>query len=443
MQEPTPTAGALESFGPQEIALGLALALAVGGLVGLERERRGREERKSGIGGARTFPLVALLGALSSLLAHAQGVIVLLVGFGAATLLIAVGYAGDRNDPGSDRSGLTSEFAALLVFAIGALPFVGGLGLPFAQRLLLAAGLGTIVMALLALKATIHEFAATLSHEDLLATVRFALAALVALPLLPDRPFGPYDTLNPFRIGLVVVIIAGISFVGYFAVRRFGARRGIVITALAGGLVSSTAVTLTFAAKGREHRELALPCALAIALAATIMFARVLVEIAVIQPPLVLPAALPLGGMLLAGGAGCLVVWRRAKASEPADGEETKGLHNPFRLLGALRLGLVFAAVRLASAFAWDRFGESGLFVSAALAGLADVDAITISVARMQQEGLESGVAVNAVMLASVSNTLVKVVLAAVLGGRRVGAVVAAVMLPAAALGVVLGFVIA
>lgn len=424
---------------PADVAVGFALALAVGFAVGLERERHAFAERKPSFGGARTFPLVALLGALLALVARSHGASVLAVGFVALAALLGLGYWGSRKEAGNVHLGLTSELAALVVFVIGALPFVDTPYLSFPQRLLLGGALGTVVMSLLALRRPIHEFAERLSYEDLLATVRFALVAVVALPLLPDRSFGAFDALNPFRTGVVVVLIAGISFVGYVAVRLFGPRKGLGVTAVAGGLVSSTAVTLTFSARGREHPALAPACALAIALAATIMFLRVVVEVAAIRPALVPPVAAPLGAMLAAGVLGCLLLWRRVEA--PPDGDEPQGLRNPFRLRQALRLGLVYVAIRLLAAAAWDRLGSGGLLVSAGVSGLADVDAITISVARMHSGGLPTDLAVAAVTVASATNTLVKVGLATALGGRPIAARVALVLVPAAVVGPIVAFV--
>jgi len=424
----------VEVFDPVEITLGFALALAIGGAVGLERERHAFAERKPSFGGARTFPLVAMLGALLALLSRPLGASVLVVGFAGLAALLGLGYWGSRKEAGDVQLGLTTELSALVVFVIGALPFVESSGVPFPQRLLLGGALGTVVMSLLALRRPIHEFAERLSYEDLLATVRFALVAVVALPLLPDRSFGPFDALNPFRVGVVVVLIAGISFVGYVAGRLFGARKGIGVTAVAGGLVSSTAVTLTFSAKGREQGSLAPACALAISLAATIMFLRVLVEIAVIRRALVLPALAPMAAMLGVGATGCFVLWRRVTWS--TDHEEP-ALNNPFRLRQALRLGLVYAAIRFLAAAAWSRFGGGGLLLSAGVSGLADVDAITISVARMHGSGLPTKLAVAAVTIAAATNTLVKVGLAIALGGRRIATAVTLVLVPAAAAGTI------
>jgi len=419
---------------PLQIALGFALAMAVGGAVGLERERYAHAENKPSFGGARTFPLVALLGALLAFLGRSLGVSVLAVGFVALAGLLGLGYWAERKQGPDARLGLTSELSALVVFVIGATPFVEVGAVSFPQRLLLGGALGTVVMSLLALRRPIHEFAERLSYEDLLATVRFALVAVVALPLLPDRSYGAFDVFNPYRIGVVVVLIAGISFVGYVAVRLLGARKGLEVTAVAGGLVSSTAVALTFSATGRQHSKLAPACALAISLAATIMFLRVIVEVLAIQPALAPAAAVPIGVMLVVGALGCLVLWRRAAG---ATGHDEPKLHNPFRLRQALRLGLVYGLVRFLAAAAWDRFGGGGLLLSAGLAGLADVDAITISVARMHEHGLPTDLAVGAVTLASATNTLVKVGLSAVVGGRRVATAVALVLLPAAAAGAV------
>jgi uncharacterized membrane protein (DUF4010 family) len=425
---------------PLQIALGFALALAVGGALGLERERHARTEGHPSFGGARTFPLVCLWGALSALLARELGGALLAAGLLALALLVGVSHWKSRSADGELQLGLTSEISALVVFALGALPFVELAGVPFAQRMLVSAALATAVMALLTLRDPIHAFAQRISYADLLATVRFALVALVALPLLPDRAWDPYEALNPFKIGIVVVLIAGISFVGYVAVRLYGARKGLAVTAIAGGLVSSTAVTLTFAARAREKPQLRALCVLAVCLASTILFARVLVEIAAVRPALVGPAAIPLGGMLVAAALGCLLVWRRMPTSRGAS--EPGELHNPFRLRTAVRLGLVYAAVRLLVALTWDHFGSGGLLLSAAVSGLADVDAITLSVAQMHSQGLESDVAVHAIALATIANTLVKVVLCATLGGRALALGVGLVLGPAAAVGAALAFLL-
>ncbi|HVS19355.1 MAG TPA: MgtC/SapB family protein [Planctomycetota bacterium] len=427
-----------ETLAPLQVAVGLGLALAVGAAVGLERERNVQSASKRSFGGARTFPLVALLGALCGVLSRSHGGGLLAVGAAALTVLVGLSYWRAKRADGDDQPGLTTEMAALVVYLLGALPFVPSRDLPFPARVLLVGAVGSCVMALLALRRPIHAFAEQLSREDLLATVRFALAALVVLPLLPNESYGPFEVLNPFRIGVVVVLIAGISFVGYVAVRVFGARTGMAVTAAAGGLVSSTAVTLSFASRAKEHPELRRACALAVCLASTIMFPRVLVLIAALRPSLAAAVALPLGVMFAVAALGALLTWRR-QGERVEDGEPTH-LSNPFRLREAVRLGLVYAVVRLVSAVAWEHFGQSGLYASAFLSGLADVDAISLSVANMHGSGLDRELAVGAVTVAAATNTLVKVGLSAVLGGRELGRAVALVLAPAAVAGCVAAF---
>lgn len=422
-----------------EMALGFGIALAVGTLVGIERERHATVEETPTFAGIRTFPMIALVGAIAGLLSVAWGPLVLLPPFLVLGLLVCFNYWWERKREEVPDPGLTTEMSALAVFGLGALPFIQELGLDFFERLILTGALGAIIMALLSLKAPLHKAAARVSKEDLYATVRFLLLAVVILPLLPDHNFGRFEALNPFWIGVVVVLVAGISFTGYFAVKFLGARKGIGFTAFFGGLASSTAVALSFSERGRKHPQLALMCAFAIILASTVMFPRIWIELAAINPRIVAPTLVPIGGMLAVGLTGCAVIyWRSARAKEKQ--EEEPEFSNPFQLGQALKLGLLFAAVRLVSAAAHDFFGDTGLYVSALLAGLTDVDAITISVAQMHKAGdkIGTGTAVFAITLAAISNTLTKGGIALVLGGQKVGLIVLAVLVPAGVTGLVL-----
>jgi uncharacterized membrane protein (DUF4010 family) len=420
-----------ETLTGAQVALGLVVALGVGALVGLERERHQRLEHASGPGGVRTFPLMALAGALASLIATGFGPWPLVVVLLAVGTLLALDYQAARQRDPSKAQGLTTEAAAVVVVLLGALPFASGLALSFNTRLLLCGGAGTVVMGLLALHEPLHGLATRLSEEDLRGTLRFLVLAAVVLPLLPDRDWGPHGSLNPWEIGFVVVLIAGVSFVGYVAVRWLGAERGIGLTAFFGGLVSSTAVTLAFSQKGREQERLVPACALAVVLASAIMFPRVVLEVSAISPALAMGLVAPLGVMLAVTLAGLGVLWWLARTSSPPEGDEPR-LVNPLKLRQALKLGAVLAIVRIGIAVMHDRLGNGGLHASAALAGLADVDAISLSTAGLVKGGLDVSTGAVAVTLAVMTNTLMKAGIALVVGGWPLGRRVILAFVPVA-----------
>jgi uncharacterized membrane protein (DUF4010 family) len=422
----------------RQIALGLAVSAAIGLLVGMERERRSRADEMHPMAGVRTFPLIALGASLSSLLYPSFGAAVVALPMFGLLVLLGVAMHWRHRTSGLDRTvGMTTAVAALVTWLIGLVPFAEGLPLGFQARQVLALALGGVTMAALAMRTPLHVWAQRLSSADMYATVQFLLLAAVVLPLLPDEELGPYGALNPFTVGVVVVVIAAISFFGYVAVRVLGARRGVGLTGLFGGLASSTAVTLTFSQRGRETPAIAPTAALAIVLASGVMFPRLALELAVVSPGLLAPTAVALTAMLAASALAAWLLWRRARR-DVADGGREPQFANPFSLRSALKLGLVFAVVRVVVAAASDWFGTRGLLVSAALAGLTDVNAIALSVAGMFRDGRLGGdEAAAAVLLAAGSNTVSKAGLALALGGRRVGLPVAAAFAGVLAVGAV------
>jgi len=422
---------------PERLALSFAVAAIAGALVGLEREPRsaGNAPRFAGI---RTFPLFSLFGALCGLLATAWGSVVIAVGMGVQGMLLALAYfGGQQRLEGPDRPGLTSEAAAMVVFLLGALPFAEGTGLSYETRVLATVAGGAVLTGILAFRSPLHRFARAVDAADMKATVQFVLLAVVALPLVPDVAMGPYEALNPHTITTVVVLVAGISFVGYVAVRLLGPSRGIGLVGLFGGLVSSTAVTLTFSGRGRQTPALASACAMAIVLASGVMFPRVLVELAVVDPALVAPAAPAQAAMGVVGLLAVAVLWTRQRGESTGEGEVPE-FANPFSLGEAFKMGAAFAVVLVIAAAAQARFGDAGIYISAGAAGLTDVDAIVLSMADLHRNSeLEARVAVRAITLATVVNTLVKAGMAVVLGGPRVGRPVALALGLAATTGVV------
>jgi uncharacterized membrane protein (DUF4010 family) len=428
----------------EQVAVGIGTALAVGALVGLERERRSRAEKQPMFGGIRTFPLIALLGSLSGLAIGAFGAMGLAVPFICVTAFLIGAYIRVPRTPEQPALGLTSEFSAILVFFLGAVPFLEAIPLDFQARTVLAGACGAVVMAALALREPLHKIAEAVSSEDLFATVRFVLLAVVLLPLLPNKTWDPFESLNPYKIGLVVVLIAAVSFVGYVAVRILGERRGIGVTAVFGGIASSTAVTLSFAGKAKAQPELSRISAFAIVLACTIMLPRLGVVIAAMYPPLMEHVWPVFAATIGVGLVGSAVLYRIAgKRGETVyiKREETHThpkLNNPFSLQQAIKLGIAFAMIRFVAAAAYHYFHEAGFYVSALLAGLTDVDAITISATRMYElEQIDAKVATIAIACAILTNSLIKTFFAVSMGGKRVGTLVAFVLIPTAIVGIV------
>ncbi len=419
---------------PYETHIALATALAVGFLVGIEREQAKPDRPGSSLAGMRTYPIVALIGALATMLEPAS-MWLPLIALAGVFALVAISYAVDVR---RDRDhGATTEVSVIATYLLGALAASRGVIEPMSERLVLVAGLGVVLTFLLSSKPWFHRFAARVSREDFFATVKFLIVAVIVLPLLPDRAIGPAGGINPRHLGVLVVTISGLSFIGYIAMRLLGARRGVLLGAALGGLVSSTAATLSFATRTRQEPKLAPVAAGGIAVAWTIMLGRVAVLVAIVHPPLLRPLAPPLAAMMLAALAGLLLTFRRADAA-PAELE----LENPFELGSAIKVTLAFGVVLLATKAATRYLGERALYPAAALAGITDVDAITVSSAELAEGGLGPITATVGIAIAIAVNTVVKAGLAASVGGAALGkrmAVVGALIIAAGAAGLAAG----
>ena len=397
----------------EESFLGFLVALAAGALIGLERQQDLGLERKTGIGGVRTFPLIALAGAMSAFLSQAMGVWPIIAMLLILGVLLAVSY--DKEWSRKDHPGIITALAALITFLLGVLALLPGLPLDAPHRYLLIVGSAGVVMALLSLKERLHHVVQQVSEDDIYATAKFVILALVVLPLLPNRTFGPLDVLNPFHTGIMVVLVAGMSFLGYVCTRVIGPDKGLATTGILGGFVSSTAVTMSMAAQTRKDPRLALPGAMAILGASSTMFARMLVIVGLLQPNLSLMLLAPLGGMALCGYVMSFVLYGKTQRT-PTDGSDISH-RNPFELRPALGFGLLYAGVLFISKAAQTYLGDRGLYASSLLAGTTDVDAITLSIVRLQQDGLLAVTAATAITLAAMTNTVVKVLLAGWFGG--------------------------
>lgn len=409
-----------------------AIALFLGALVGIEREKRQSDAPVRGIGGIRTFILFAEAGAIAAWLALSLASPWIFAAAGACvTALVLAGYlAAARARP--DDIGLTTEVAALVVFLLG--------GLTVAGEAALAVALAIATSAILAFKQPLHAVVGRIGRDDLYAGLKLLVATFIVLPVLPDRPVDPWGALNPYRMWWLVILISGLSLVGYVATRWLGSGRGVPLTGFFGGLVSSTAVTLSFARRSRDDAaDLVLADSLAagVLLAWAVMFVRIGVEVAAVHPALLAPLAAPLAALGAAAGVAAAVAYRRAGRGVAEDGGDVP-LRNPFSLMAATRFAALFAAVLLVVELVERYAPGRGLYGVAALAGLTDVDAITLSMASSARDGsVPAATAVGAILVAATSNTLVKLGLVVGLGGtalaRRLGAATAGMFAAGAA----------
>ena len=386
-----------------------AAALLIGALIGLEREFVQQRSGEQEFGGIRTFALMSLLGAVAAFHTDQYGPLIFLaVYLGLILLLWASLLASSMRGV---EEGITTEVTALLVPLFGAMMIW--------NQPAIAAALGVITALILALKPRLHGAARRMSAEDLRATLEFSIITAVVLPLLPNEGFGPFEVLNPFQIWLLVVFISGIGFLGYVLMKYLGPERGIGITGLLGGLASSTATTLSFAGRSKTNAGLSTVLAQGILLASCVMFPRVLIEVAVVNPALVRQVVVPLATMLIAGVIAVYILQRRGRAEEKADHGGVE-LSNPLRLKTAITFGLVFAVVLVAVEAANEYFGSAGVYIASILAGITDVDSITLSVSNLSLKGLlDPRVAAIAIILATIMNTIAKAVMAMVLGTPR------------------------
>ncbi len=384
-----------------------ATALLIGAMLGIEREKHKRGEGAS-IGGLRTFILFSLIGALGGWLTQALATPWILAAVIVATAAaIVAGYLITAR-AGGESVGLTTELAAIAACLLGALATLG-------QREL-AVALAVVVAASLAYKQPLHGLVDRLDPDDVFAGLRLLIATFIILPLLPDEPIDPWGALNPQSLWILALLIASLSLVGYVATRLLGANRGIPLTGLAGGLVSSTAVTLNFARQSREREYSGAGSILAsgILLAWAMMFARVIIEVLVVNRSLLASVATPFALMAVVAAAFAWYFRRRAPSADTTEGIPLK---NPFSLTSASKFAAFFAlvllVVKLVETYAPDR----GLYYVAALAGTTDVDAITLSLAQYAREGSDA-VAARGITLAALSNTLVKGGIVAALGSE-------------------------
>jgi uncharacterized membrane protein (DUF4010 family) len=398
-----------------DLLMRLAVALAIGLLIGLERGWRTREEASgSRTAGIRTFAISGLLGGIVGALAVAAGGaasvaggIIIAAGFVVYSAAIAM-FGREENRADSTFSA-TTVIAAMTTFALGAHALVGDLRA--------SAAAGVTVAVILALREVLHGWIANITWPELRSALILLAMTTIALPIVPDATIGPYGNVNPREIWIIAIVLAGISFAGYVAVKYLGTTHGTLLAGAAGGLVSSTAVTITNARHASVQPASARILAAGVALANGVMFLRVLVVAAVLNARLMAWLAPTLLVAALAAGAFALIAgyWR---GRDKEEAQEIR-LRNPFSFWSVVGFALLLAVVLVAGRALGETFGASGAIAGAAIAGLLDVDAITVSMARLAPQPLDTRSAALAIIVAATTDTISKVAIGASLGGRR------------------------
>jgi len=386
--------------------LSLAVALASGLIVGMERGwvERGESEG-SRIAGVRTFALIGLLGGLTELLSGGNA---LLFGFALLALAVIMAVAHFAESRSDHDNGITTVVATLVTFVLGAVAVRG-------QHVIAVAG-AVVVATVLSLKPILHGWLERVEQKELGAALKLLLISIVALPLIPNRGYGPWQAINPYQLWWFVVLLSAISFAAYVAVKIAGSKHGVLLTGLLGGLASSTGVTVQLSRLAKKAKQNNVIAA-GILVACGTMFLRVLLVIGLLNRELLMRLLVPLALMALPLYATAFFLsWRNRDSAM-----DTVVLRNPLEVAQALKFAVLLAAILLASKALQNIWGTSGLYLAATAAGLADVDAITISIARMNAAELAIHTGAIATFLALTTNTITKGILAASLGGGGLG----------------------
>jgi uncharacterized membrane protein (DUF4010 family) len=378
----------------------LAIAIFIGIFVGLEREHS-RSENEKTFAGIRTFPLISIFGftaALISTITTPWIYFAIFLGYAALVITSHVFSAKEG------KMGGTTEVTAFIVFILGSLVLW--------NFTILAAVIGVVVTLFLTLKFQLHSFVGKISKEDLYAALKLAVITVIILPLLPDQEYGPFNVLNPRLIWYMVIFISGISFIGYVLIKIYGQNKGAFITGLLGGMVSSTAVTLSLSRKSKEQKELSLNFAAGIIVASTVMFPRIFFIVLVFSRNLIGMLWIPL---LIATITGLIISCFLSKKLPGKQNQQIE-FKNPFELKSALLFGLIFGIVIFLSKAAQVYLGNSGTYAASAVAGITSVDAIVLTISRLAGSGLAEKVAVSAVIITAAVNTVVKAVISFFMG---------------------------
>lgn len=379
-----------------EFFVRMLVATGIGFVIGLEREHSALLKKEEIFAGVRTIVFVILFGFLATFLSFFLTNWFLIFSFLGVITLVAVSYWVSAN---KGEIGGTTEFATLLAFLLGCSTFLG-----FVEASLT---ITVVVLVFLSLKVKLKNIIGRITQVEMYAFVKFVVLALLILPVLPNNTFGPFDVFNPRELGWVVVLTSGLGFVGYLLMKFLGSGRGILLTGIVGGLVSSTMVTWVFSKKSKETPELSSNCAVAILAASTIMIIRVLVWVLIFNQVILSQLALPILLMFLTGLGATFYFYKQQQLLPKVKTDFPLG--EPLNLKEAVFFGILYTGILLFVSYANNQFGTNGIFVSSAIAGLTDIDAITISMSKLAGGSIPILTAQNAIVIATLCNTIVKI----------------------------------
>ncbi|PVW17146.1 MgtC/SapB family protein [Marixanthomonas spongiae] len=385
------------------ITLGIAFGLGL--LVGMQRETVDNK-----MAGVRTFTLISILGVVSGFLAreYDNPFIIPMFGIAITTLMVVSNVIKLKklDEPGV---GQTTEVAALLIFAIGAYLVMG--------NQIIGVITGGVLAILLYVKEHLHGFVDSLKKKDFAAIMTFAGISLVILPILPNETFGPLDVLNPKNIWLMVTLIVGISLLGYFIYKWMGKKAGMVSNGILGGIISSTATSVSYAKKSKDGKSGGKLAAFVIFLAVTVSLIRVMIEIGVVIPNKLPQMILPFIVLFIFMAALSAFIFYRINKDPAMD--KMPEPKNPAQFKSALIFGVLYGVILLMVAFAKEEFGDKGLYIVSIIGGLANKDAITLSLSHLIERGVAVSMGWRLIMTAVLSNLFFKILIAAVLGTRQ------------------------
>ncbi|WP_179344179.1 MgtC/SapB family protein [Winogradskyella ursingii] len=386
----------------------LAIAFGLGLLVGMQRERTDNH-----MAGVRTFTLISIMGVMAGFLTRAYDnpYILPVLGISIAAMMLMANYIKLKKLDQTDI-GQTTEVAALLMFAIGAYLVLGSQ--------IVGVIVGATMAILLYVKEHLHGLIDKLKPKDISAIMTLAGISLVILPILPNETYGPLDVINPRNIWLMVTLIVGISVVGYFIYKFVGKKAGLISNGILGGLISSTATTVSYARKTADNKKITKLAVFVITTASAISFVRVLIEVGIVIPQYLSVIAVPIGAVILIMVLLCVGLFYLINKDDKED-EEMPEPDNPAQFKSALIFGLLYGFILLAVAFTKEKFGNNALYIISIISGLTDVDAITLSLSQLIKEGtLKAMVGWKLILLAGLSNMLFKGIMAIVLGTKEI-----------------------